>query len=219
MHINWFQSFLVLALVAMTLWACSDATDATGDNANATDSLDGAVAEPDPCEDATIICTEGLNFVRLGDFLAQVGPQELFDAGKVRDTLASGNGYIWIVRTLEFEDGEVIIEGEFIDDRDITQEKVDASTVNRIQVKSPAFETAQGLKVGSTFGELRETFADSTMYVDAIPEYKAVVVQVQGLPLFFNFIESTPELSTRTDGTLTPEMIPADMEVASIVVM
>lgn len=219
MHKNWFQSFLVLALVAMTLWACGDAADATGDNANATDSLDVAVAEPDPCEDTTIICTEGLNFVRLGDFLAQVGPQELFDAGKVRDTLASGNGYIWIVRTLEFEDGEVIVEGEFIDDRDITQEKVDASTVNRIQVKSPAFETAQGLKVGSTFGELRETFADSTMYVDAIPEYKAVVVQVQGLPLFFNFIESTPELSTRTDGTLTPEMIPANMEVASIVVM
>ena len=219
MHRYLWLCFLSLFALGMMV-GCGPEKEETSSVDLPADSTEVAETEgAQPCAEPDRICPDGLSFVALGQYVANVGPQELFEAGRIRDTLQSGNGYVWLTRILQFDEGAILVEGDFIDDRELTQDKVDASQVNRIQVQTPAYSTAQGLRVGSTFADLQAAFPDSTLYLDPIPEYQAVAVQVQGLPLFFNFVEKTPELSAQADRSLSPEMMPADLEISSIVVM
>ena len=141
--------------------------------------------------------------MRLGP-LGTGRPQELFDAGKIHDTLASGNGYGRVVRTLTFPE-EVVVEGEFIDDRIATQDNVDASTVNRIQIRlRPCHRT--GTSGRQYLWGVEKDLADSTLYVDA--SQNSTLCGPGTGASFLQLIEQSPALSTRTDGSLTPEMIP-----------
>ncbi|MEM9986987.1 MAG: hypothetical protein AAF804_17990 [Bacteroidota bacterium] len=164
----------------------------------------------------TTISPVGLRFVRLQDSLASIQPQGSNLIG-MRDTLEHANGYIWLSRILDLQDGQIILDGDFIDDRQATQALIDGSQVNRIRIESPSFETQEGLKVGSTFAELMKAFRDSTLYIDPLPDYQMLQVQVPNMGMFYLFEE--PKLLENGQLEISPGDLPSDLPIRAIVVM
>ncbi len=164
----------------------------------------------------TTISPVGLRFVRLQDSLASIQPQGS-NLVSMRDTLEHANGYIWLSRILDLQDGQIILDGDFIDDRQATQALIDASQVNRIRIESPSFETQEGLKVGSTFADLIKAFHDSTLYIDPLPDFQMLQVQIPNMGMYYLFEEPKQLDSGQLD--ISPDHVPSDLPIKAIVVM
>ncbi len=163
------------------------------------------------------ICNQGLRFAHLGDTLVDL--EVPIEGSLVQDTLYHASGYYWRAFTVAFAEGEVIIEGDFIDERSATDQQVLASQVNRVRVEAPFFRTEAGIRVGSSFNDLLRAFPEEDFFFDPIPEFQVLQVQVGARNIFYLLREETPELATGDAGIITPDMIPQDARISAIVVM
>ncbi|MCI4667195.1 MAG: hypothetical protein MRZ79_03475 [Bacteroidia bacterium] len=116
----------------------------------------------------TQIYRDGLDFVRIGDDLVNLDLKKLGFVS-VGDSVEEGGGYIWLSRTVDLAEGKLVFEGDFIDDRQFTDEKLNNSRLNRIRIASPAFHTAEKISVGMTLADLQAANEGREFFVTPLP--------------------------------------------------
>lgn len=117
---------------------------------------------------ASTIYRDGLDFARLGDAMADLDLDKL-GFSLVGDSLEEAGGYNWLSRTIHLEDGEVVLEGNFIDNRQFDQEKLGESRLNRVRIGSPFFQTADSVSVGMSLAELQAATEGKDFFVTPLP--------------------------------------------------
>jgi hypothetical protein len=213
---------LFVALLAL-LAACgseSDQAQAEAKAAAAADSMEAKAAVPvDDCPDELdVICEDGLAFVPLGGFVAEVQVEDLA-ANQIQDSLESGNGYEWISRTLHFDQGRVVVEGEFIDARNSNDTLLSESHINRVRIESPLFRTSRDVRVGSSVQALRQAYPEGDFQVTRIPNYQAFQVRLPGSHIFYLVGDPAGEMNEQSLAEFSIEMLPPEAPIIAIVVM
>lgn len=140
---------------------------------------------------------------------------------KIKDTLFTQGGYQWRGKEVVFPDGSSVhLEGNFVDEGDPANQ-LEVSTVNRIRVESPLYQTPAGIKVGLSFGELKALIDEEQIVAIYIPSAKMVdltVPEVSGL--HFNLpLDTEIELQSGYQGKeIQINIIPDQTPIHSIVV-
>lgn len=127
------------------------------------------------------ICEQGLGLAPLGTMVAIAAVEGV----EPQDSIIAQEGYVWLTRTLPFTDGSVVIEGQFIDERSYSDTLVSESTINRIRISSPSFQTREEIRVGSTVLALQEQFPDSTFLVDAVPGFPVLQLRLSSSHIIY----------------------------------
>ncbi len=199
--------------------SCTDVTE-SGNNTLETDSSynDPYVVmikdiPPDPIGDwpPYTFGSSGLDFVKLGDTITF---RTLNTDASTRDTVfletttdANGNPeeIDWIVRIVEFEDGEVLLETDFDSD----------AFLNRIRIESPRYKHIHtGIHIGSTVKELKDAYGN--LHVRPFPEYGVIELIPNEHNVFH--IKDTGVITDNPDTWLLSN-VPDDLKVIRIVVM
>lgn len=183
------------------------------------------IAEPslDPMvqclEVADQICGAGVWFAILGEQINNL-PIDDLEPREVADSALSDGGYVYIKRTIYLDQGEVVVEGTFLEEGNATDEDLNNSKVHRIFFRNPTFHTPTGLEVGNTVLQLREAYAGEELPVSVIPDYETVVVQLPGAGnMFVHFTDAENEWSSQAGESLSIDMLPTSWQTREIVVM
>lgn len=206
----------VLILSALWLAACGPASEST-QTPPAVDTLspqEAAIAQEFECLTRPgLICQTGLAFIQLGDHVATAIPAEV-GAAEGGAAWSEGEGFEWLVRVINLPEGRLIVEGSFLDQRFIDDSLRETSTVNRLRIESPAFQTWEGLRVGSRLQELLAAFAGRDLGFTPIPDYG--LIDIQADTSHIHFLVPLPDALPET---FSPEALDPDLPVAAIVVM
>lgn len=212
-----FSSLLVLIPVTLflLLTSCEPTTQEGDDQSSpASDSLAAQQAKIDCMSRPDHICEDGLALAPLGSLLAYAGVEGL----EPQDSIEAEQGYVWLSRTLSFADGSILIEGQFIDERQYNDTLVSESIVNRLRINSPSFRTAQNIRVGSSVLDLQQTFPDSTFLVDVVPGYPVLQVRLSSSHILYLVSDQAFSPSPEQDYPSFDRLDPY-AEITSIVVM
>lgn len=164
------------------------------------------------------ICEMGLEFVRIGDSIHHISLDQIPEGGW-KDTILNGSGYNWKSITLAMADGNITIEGEFIDDR-YPIDYVYRAPVSRIRIENPEYKTLTSLRVGSTISELTSIFPDSLIQLTPFPNYDAIQINtLNGSHLNYLVLDPEKQIAIKSGGVPTIEDLPSSTEIFAIVVM
>jgi hypothetical protein len=154
---------------------------------------------------------------RLGDpidGLNTMGYQRAY----MTDTLFSGGGYEWRAKVIHFAEGDLTVEGDFVDEGDPAG-KLPTSGINRIRLQTPNFRSPEGWGVGTSISELRQSVPDSVFVVVPIPQYGFIQVSLPALTRL-NFLVRDNSLFSLPDSVLPSiGMLPGGAMVESVVIM
>ena len=114
------------------------------------------------------IYANGLDFIKLGDTLSNFDLNE-FSIDRVEDSLEERGGYKWLTRTVHLDSGVLVLEGNFIDERQFNDLQLEFSTLNRLRVGSPHFQTAEGVSVGKSMADLLAANEGKDFRVTVLP--------------------------------------------------
>lgn len=166
---------------------------------------------------ATILPT-GIPFAELGqsmELLSQTVPNpETF-----ADSLQADGGFAWWVRALPYEGGNIFFEGEFIDERNYSEEKLYSSKVNRIRIETPALATEEGIHIGSTFKKLMEVKGDKTLTPTPIPSLGYLDVEDEAGHIHYLFKLDQEVFQNILEQANLLSVIPEETPVSMIVIM
>ncbi|MFN0200961.1 MAG: hypothetical protein ACKVTZ_05545 [Bacteroidia bacterium] len=157
------NSLRILAIIVFctTMQACSKSDSKENNNSNSAQNTTQTEAE---ClSKPNRICNQGLSFAQLGDSLASIKTEGAVIAAK--DTLFSTEEMQWKGKILQLSKGQVLIEGTQVHTSDGEIDDANGGNVRAIRIETPLFETIEGVKVGSTFSELKKLHADSLFEV------------------------------------------------------
>ncbi|MEL6132958.1 MAG: hypothetical protein AAFR59_06295, partial [Bacteroidota bacterium] len=164
------------------------------------------------------ICESGIQSANLNDYIADIMVEPL-DVQSVGDSLDEGNGYVWLVRTLHMDEGQVLVEGNFIDDRKATEETLNQSQINRIRIESEQFYTEEGIKVGQTLSDLLKVYTDSAFYIVSQPDYGVLDLSRFNSRIHY-LIEIDVDLMEGLESAAAPlSEVPGSQAIRSIVIM
>lgn len=110
------------------------------------------------CGSNSRIYPNGLKKVRLGDPMIPYGTEKVMGVW-VRDTTVQEGDYEWPVAILDYEDGDVFVEGDFHT----------GESIHRIRIESAKLKLKDGLHVGSTVAELQKKHPG--WKIGAFPKY------------------------------------------------
>ncbi|GAB4412324.1 MAG: hypothetical protein OHK0039_18250 [Bacteroidia bacterium] len=165
------------------------------------------------CLASGAICEAGLQEVRLGLSMFAFGGEAL-GADSATEVWEHSGGFEWLVRTYAFDDGRVIVEGSFLDDRYITDEHRNASAVNRIRIETARFRTPAGIGVGSPLAALGAAHPGADFLLTPIPAFGYLDVQPDSSHLHYllPLPDSLPE-------PLSIDGLPQTTTIAAVIVM
>ncbi|MEM7368247.1 MAG: hypothetical protein AAF587_06560 [Bacteroidota bacterium] len=154
--------------------------------------------------------------INLGQFLGSV----LLEGEDVRveDSVEQKGGYVWVTRNLHLKTASVLLEGNFIDENLVTDSLLQESTINRIRIHDPAFQTSQGVGIGSTVKELIEHLGEESLGITPIPDFGYVDLQLGQSHIHFLIKDDFLQQDMAESG-LQLEDLPKDHLIALIVVM
>ncbi|MDX2247674.1 MAG: hypothetical protein SF052_12895 [Bacteroidia bacterium] len=164
------------------------------------------------------ICESGLEFVRLGDYIADVKMAELSEAD-IQDSVENGNGYEWLVRTLHLKEGKIVVEGEFLDQRYSNDSLLAVSKVNRLRIESSLFRTPSDVRVGMSLKEVLAVFEGAFIKVFPLPEFETINIQVDDQRYIYLINDPQNRISSAAGDDFSISDIPSDSPVSAIVVM
>ncbi|MCB0839599.1 MAG: hypothetical protein KDE26_21155 [Bacteroidetes bacterium] len=165
------------------------------------------------------ICETGLFFVRLGDFIGDLQAEEI-EGASISDSVVSESGYQWVVRTMQLPEGRIIVEGEFIDERQSNDTLLSNTRVNRLRIESPLFQTPDQLKVGDSVTRLLELYPEESFQVVSIPDYEVINIQVGNSR--YNYLVSdkgNAMASSIAGDVILVDDLPREAMISGIVVM
>lgn len=164
----------------------------------------------------------GLAFVGLGQPLNEMDTI-VPGLGVLQDTLMYDQGYFLATRTLHLKDGAIVIEGEYIDEDDVNDTLIAGSSVNRVRIESPSFQTQKGIAVGMTLAVLAERFPGEEFYINPLLNYQALDI-TGAFDTHIHYLIQDPgneiarkAMTANQDITLSD--LPADSELFAIVLM
>lgn len=105
-----------------------------------------------------IISDKGLKFAKLGEDMPPSGARK-FKGMVMRDSLATQGEFEWRIARLKVKGGHIFLEEDFF----LQQ------SINRIRIESDAYRLANGLRVGMTVEDLRQSA--SPWYVSPLQEF------------------------------------------------
>lgn len=167
---------------------------------------------------STTIFRDGLDFVRLGDKLADLNLEEL-GFTEVGDSLEEAGGYMWLSRTLPVEDGQIILEGDFIDDRQFSEEKLGESLLNRIRISTPSFKTAEQISVGMSLEQLQKANGERKFFVTPLPRDGLVDLEDENGHIHYLIEADMTVFSVIMEQADPLSVIPSQNKIKYIVVM
>ncbi|MEM7035933.1 MAG: hypothetical protein AAF570_03065 [Bacteroidota bacterium] len=158
------------------------------------------------CAGPQTIRKNGLSYLKIGDPMPKKGMSRL-EGRPLRDTTMNEGGYTWRGCLLEYEDGTVLVEGDF----------VQGKTVNRIRVQTPEFHVKGGLKVGDRMpGLLAKT---DEWVVRPFPSYQLLELISPKFPRTI-FLVRAPGFDYEAEvEEVKVDEVAASAEVVGIVVM
>ena len=166
----------------------------------------------------TRFANQGFFFARIGEYIAQVDTEDLVPKS-VEDSVENQGGYVWMTRTYHFEKGKIVLEGEFLDERQTNDTLLSASTINRLRIESPIFQTKENIHVGSLLSSLSAAYGDSLLQAQALLDYERIQVQAADSRLIFLINDPGNELSGKLGETPVISQLPEDVAISAIVVM
>jgi hypothetical protein len=95
---------------------------------------------------AKTITNKGLKLATLGEEMPPAGSRR-YKGCAMRDSLAEQGEYSWRISELKVKGGKIFLEEDFFS----------SGSINRIRVESPNFKLRNGLQVGMTVNDLRES--------------------------------------------------------------
>jgi len=101
------------------------------------------------CVSSSRIRSDGLKGISLGDPMPARG-EKMTLRMPARDTTFSENNFKWWAKVLKYPKGKVYLESDF----------AGGETLNRIRIETSDLELRNGLKVGSTWFDLRSKAGD-----------------------------------------------------------
>ena len=174
------------------------------------------------------ICDSGLAFAQLGQEVALMEGEGL-SVTHIEDSTELEGGYIWLQRTLHFPDGFILLEGEFLQEKDYRPEKISQSLLNRIQIQTPSFSTEKDIRIGSTIAELSQKFEGSEPTLFSFgafeefrnnPEYEVLQIKFEEEP-HINYLTPDPDFQLfekyGTENLVLP-VLPPDAIISKIVI-
>ncbi len=210
-------TLLIFLLLPFFFYACGDANKETEDYDDQTlpDSVN-----TDGMANPFFISPKGLFFVGLGQQLEDMDTI-VPEMGVLQDSIVYDQGYYLATRTLHLEDGQVVIEGEYVSEEGFDQMTIAQSKVNRIRIHSPSFRTKEGLSAGMTLEKLAKTFPGETFYINPMMDYQAIDIS-GAFDLHIHYLISDPDNAisrSATDSELTLADLPASEKISAIVLM
>ncbi|MEZ4776056.1 MAG: hypothetical protein R3D00_22965 [Bacteroidia bacterium] len=219
------KNLLPFTLLVLVLWGISSCSNETGEKKNQDLYLPDSIntegmsqAEIECFSNPDFICESGLAFVRLGDYVADVKLSSLSD-DDIQDSVQNGNGFEWLVRTLHLEDGKIIVEGEFIDQRYSNDSLLAVSKVNRIRVESQKYRTPEEIHVGTSLSDFLEKFEAASVQVFPLTEFESINIQVGSQKYIYLVKDAGNRMSTAAGNEFSIDDIPAESRISAIVVM
>lgn len=169
-----------------------------------------------------LIQSLGLAFVDLGQPLNEMDTI-VPGIGVLQDTLMYDQGYFLATRTLHLDDGTIVIEGEYIDEEEVNDTLIAGSSVNRVRIESPSFQTQKGIAVGMPLETLTNRFPGEEFYINPLLNYQALDI-TGAFDTHIHYLIQDPgnEIARKAmiaDQDITLKDLPADSELFAIVLM
>lgn len=164
----------------------------------------------------------GLAFVDLGQPLNEMDTI-VPGLGILQDTLMYDQGYFLATRTLHLEDGAIVIEGEYIDEEEVNDTLIAGSSVNRVRIESPSFQTQKGIAVGMPLKTLATRFPGEEFYINPLLNYQALDI-TGAFDTHIHYLIQDPgnEIARKAmtaNQDLSLSDLPAESELFAIVLM
>ena len=219
------SNILFLTLILLALIACKNESQENEqedqflpDSINTEGMSEAEKAEIECLTHTDYICESGLFFARLGDYVADVQASELKEA-TIEDSVVSENGYDWVVRTLALEEGRVIVEGEFVDQRESNDTILSATRVNRLRIESPLFQTSDNVRVGDKIEKIADLYSNDGFQIISIPDYEVINIQVTGRKFHYHLSDKGNKIADSLGEGFSISDLPQEAIISAIVVM
>jgi len=167
---------------------------------------------------SSFITTTGIPLAQLGAMMIEL--DEILPEGTgFEDSLQSQGGYSWWTRTLVLEEGRITFEGEFIDEANYSEERLQSSKLNRIRLSTPEFETEKGIKVGSRLSDFASAMDGKEIFHTLLHDQKMVDFEDHEGHIHYLFELDNNSFEDILEQSNVLSVIPPDTKVKLIVVM
>lgn len=214
-----YRSFRWLLILLIWGVSCKPVTNEDNSPAEVDTLLMDSISEADQLSadlaclmQAGVICELGLKVAPLGQPILQLPGGDLAEA-EARDFVQETEAYAWFERTITLSEGQLILEGDFIDNRATDLEtQLAESKLNRIRIESPLFKTPEGIQVGDRIDTLMNRIGGE-MVLTPLPNYGVIDLQPVSRRLHFLIPATAEELSDEA------VVLPNDRQIKAIVVL
>lgn len=163
----------------------------------------------------------GLPFFRLGESFFKLdsidSPYPLTEVQFLNE-----DGYVWMMREMVLDTGKIVFEGDFYDEKRVSEELLQESSLSRIRIESPMLQLENGLKTGMTYGTLKTFYPESSWELTYIPNYKMVDIMSSEAASIHFLIPGPPTMfpdSLNDFVEVSPDGLPEDLQIEGIVLL
>jgi hypothetical protein len=165
-----------------------------------------------------VIYRDGVDSIRLGIKLFDLN-LDSYNISHVGDSVEEGNGYLWLSRTLHLKDGELVLEGNFIDERQYNEEELSKSVLNRVRISDPSFQTSSGLAVGQSLADIQRSLGEYQPQVTPLPQVGLVDIEDRQGHIHYLVEADMTVFSVILEQANPLSVIPQENKIKHIVVM
>lgn len=157
------------------------------------------------CKARKEISLQGLSFVELGDEMPEKGRKK-WKGKAVKDTLFKEEGYSWRAVVVEYKNGQVWIEEDFLGEH----------MVNRVRVETSDLTFRDSISVGKPVSILHSI--PVPWFLLYLPAYDLWDISSEELPSLHFLVKPTNEHTTHLENPVLTDLN-ADSPILSIVIM
>jgi hypothetical protein len=167
-----------------------------------------------------VICEPGLSFALLGQSMEELqlpNPETI----EVMDSVVRAGGYYWNSKTLRTTEGVIVLEGDFIDDRQEGLEtRPEYNRIFRIRIETPDLRTANDIGIGNNLGDLKNTIGEADLQALYLPDFKAIDISTPHSRIHYLLRDENGQFSDlRQPATLPLEEIPDGIPIYALVLI
>lgn len=204
-------------MVTLLLVACAKEDKASTEYA-AMNALQTAKKSEDCDKVTNHICNQGLSFVKIGDSLAGLDFKDA-NIKSVKDTILSTEDYDAFGKIVTLNEGTITIESTPVEKGESNNDLTHAH-VGAIRIQSALFSTAENIKIGSTFAQLKSLYPDSLMVVEPGNGVGEIEIKVPTITRINYTLQQKSEAGAAPGGEIYEvSQIASDAKVSAIMVM